>query len=76
MELMEKISTRQQFIDYLKKEQRSWSWFYRQIMDATIDGKGDPELTYNWLYYTLKGAHDISNEQLEFWNEVLGTDIK
>jgi hypothetical protein len=77
MEVMEKISIREQFVNWLKKEERSWKWFQRQISDAAKSNeRPEMDIPYMTLYYTLKGAYNISTEQSEFWNEVIGTDFK
>ncbi len=77
MEVAEKISYKDLVVEHLKKEERNWSWFYRQINDAAESKeRPDMEMNYSKLYYTLKGAHEITPAQQEFWNDILGTDFK
>jgi hypothetical protein len=67
---------RKKFVQHLKEEDRSWLWFHKQIVEAANkQKKQDENIPYSRLYYTLKGAHAISEQRAKFWNEILGTDF-
>jgi len=51
MEEVKKIKMREQFLNKLKSDQRTFKWFF----DQYIKNKRNPSVTYNTLYQQAKG---------------------